>query len=98
MSDLNGSSTTAAVQAAYDANASYAEDNSITKAKAFITACRILLRRTASNMVKGSNQVSLNVPVLQRELEKAQEWFEARDPDANIRPVATRVDFRNFRS
>lgn len=98
MSSLSGTSTTAEVQAAYDTNSSYAEDNSIPKVKIFITACRILLRRSASNIVKGSNQVSLNIPVLQNELDRATAWFEARDPDANIRPIATRGDFRNFRS
>lgn len=97
MSDLDGNSTTAAVQAAYDTNCSYAEDNSIAKARAFITACRILLRRSASNIVKGSNQVSLNIPVLQNELDRATAWFEARDPNANITPVATYFDGRRFR-
>jgi hypothetical protein len=98
VSSLSSTSTTAEVQAAYDTNASYAEDNSLPKVRAFITAVRILLRRTASNVVKGSNQVSLNLEVLEKELARAQAWFEARDPDANIRPVTTRADFRNFRS
>lgn len=98
MSYLDGNSTTAAVQAEYDTCCSYMEDNSLAKAKRFITAVRILLRRTASNVVKGSNQVSLNVPVLERQLADAEAWFTARDPDANIRPVCTRADFRNFRS
>ena len=49
MSTLNGSSTLAQVQAAYDDNASYAEDSSVSKCRAFLTACRILLRQTRSS-------------------------------------------------
>ena len=97
MGDLTSSSTLAEVQASYDDNASYFEDNSIAKAKAFVTACRILLRRTATQMVKGSNQVNLNVPLIEKQLEEAQEWLLARDPDFRPGPTTTRADFRNFR-
>ena len=43
MSALTSASTLTDVQNAYVDNASYAEDASIAKAKAFVTACRILL-------------------------------------------------------
>lgn len=45
MPSLTSASTLAQVEASYDDNASYAEDASVAKAKAFVTACRILLRR-----------------------------------------------------
>ena len=45
MSTLSSASTLTEVEAAYDDNASYAEDASVAKAKAFVTACRFLIRR-----------------------------------------------------
>ena len=45
MSALSSSSTLVQVENAYDDNASYAEDESVAKCRAFLTACRILLRR-----------------------------------------------------
>lgn len=97
MSDLSSSSTLTEIWAAYDDNASYAEDNSVAKARAFITACRILLRRTPSNAVKGSNQIGMRIDLLQKELEKAQQWLEARSPADDVSPKVVRPDFRNFR-
>lgn len=94
---VNSSSSTAQVRDAYDDNASYAEDNDLQKARRFITACRILLRRTSTNSVKGSNQVTLRVDLLQDELERAQEWLEARDPDQRLGPRIVKPDFRQFR-
>ena len=43
MSTLTSASTLAQVKAAYADNASYVEDNSVAKCRAFITACTILL-------------------------------------------------------
>lgn len=97
MAEVSSSSTLAQVQASYQDNASYAEDNSVTKAKRFVTACRILIQRQPSNVVKGSNQVSLNLQLLHEELKAAQKWLEARDVDSNAGPLVTRPDFRRFR-
>lgn len=97
MSSLSSSSTLAQVWAAYEDNASYEEDLSTTKAKAFITACRILLRRTPSSQTKGSNQVNYDPGHIAKELEHAKVWLEARDPDYRVGPDSVRPDFRNFR-
>lgn len=45
MATLSSTSTLAEVLAAYDDNASYEEDGSAAKAKAFVTACRLLLMK-----------------------------------------------------
>jgi hypothetical protein len=94
---VDSTSSLTEVQAQYDDNASYFEDNSIAKAKLFVTACRILLRRTASQMVKGSNQVNLNVPLIEKQLKDAEEWLLARDTAFRPGPSVTRSDFRRFR-
>lgn len=97
MAELDGNSTLAEVNAAYDENSSYVEDNSIVKARRFITACRILLRRTPSSMQKASNQLGYNVQVLKQELDDALAWLLARDPTSQLGPSVTRADFRNSR-
>jgi hypothetical protein len=94
---VSGDSTDQEVWKAYDDNASYVEDNSTVKARAFITAVRILLRRTPSGLLKGSNSLSFNVEVLQKQLQDAQVWLEARDAAYEPGPVVTRPDFRRFR-
>ena len=98
MSSLTGNSTLAEVNAAYDDNSSYVEDNSTTKCRAFITAVRILLRRTPSSMQKASNQLGYNVQVLKEELRDAMEWLMARDASFRPGPDVTVADFRNFRN
>ena len=97
MSVLSGTSSLTEVQREYDDCASYAEDVDLGKARRFVTACRILLRRSATDMIKGSNQARFRVDLLQVELLTAQRWLEARDPDANAGPAATRPDLRRFR-
>lgn len=97
MSSLTGTSTTEEVRVAYDNSASYVEDNSIVKARLFITAIRILIRRSASTMAKGSNAVGIPVYLLSDQLREAQIWLEARDPNSRAGPDVTRADFRNFR-
>ena len=97
MASVSSASTTAQVRDSYDDNASYVEDNSIVKARRFVTAARILLRRTASQTIKGANQITLRPDLLEREIKDAQLWLEARDVDRQISPSATRADFRKFR-
>lgn len=96
-SELTSASSLDDVIASYTNNASYAEDDSITKAKRFITACRIMLIKRPSSMTKGSNQLNFNLQVIEEELRRAQIWLEARDPDSNAGPTVTRPNFNNFR-
>jgi len=77
MSTLSSSSTLAEVQAAYDDNASYAEDESASKAAAFITACRILLRRVAKRAAhggRGANEVEHDPGLLRAEMREAIQY------------------------
>jgi len=74
-STLTGSSTDAAVWAAYDDNASYEEDGSRTKAQAFITACRIIRRRVPSSGGRAGQSISFES--LSGEIDVAQKWLAA---------------------
>lgn len=75
MASLTSSSTDAQVAAAYDDNASYEEDNSPTKAAAFLTACRILKRRVPQSM--SSSPGSVTERDLDADIEAVQDWLKA---------------------
>lgn len=76
MSSLSSASTTDEVKASYDDNASYAEDNSPTKCRAFITAGTILLRRIPKSGKQGrDNEFELNSDLIRQELETARRWL-----------------------
>lgn len=94
MSSLTSTSTLAQVNAAYDDNASYAEDGSVTKCRAFITACRFLLRRIPARISHGNrHSIDNDLAVIQRELSLAQQWLAANQ-DAGM---VTFADLGNFR-
>ena len=100
MSTLTGSSSLSTIETAYGDNASYTEDQSVAKCRAFITAARLLLLKLPSVAVKGSNSLSFRLESIQRELERAQEWLEAHstdDDDIQGGPRVTRADFRGLR-
>jgi hypothetical protein len=75
MSTLSGTSTDAEVWDSYDDNASYEEDGSTTKAKAFITACRILRRRRPSSLTREGRSASYES--LAQDIKEAQAWLES---------------------
>lgn len=95
MSTINSTSTLQEVQAAYDDNASYAEDGDVPKCRAFLTACRTLLRRMPAQTGTREAQLQLNPRLIQQE---AQAWLEAHDTTSTPSgPPVTRVSFENSR-
>lgn len=99
MSSLSSTSTLAEIEASYDDNASYAEDNSASKAKAFVTACRMLLRRLPRSSGRGTSNVVLSPDLIQKEMADALEWLATHDTSdtAIDGPRVTRVDLRDTR-
>ena len=95
MSTLSSTSTDAQVRAAYDDNASYSEDGSLAKAKALVTAIRLLLRRQPKRFAsggRGGEEVELDPKVLQDELRAAQSYIAASSPTG-----VRHASFANFR-
>jgi hypothetical protein len=78
MSTLTSASTDAQVWAAYDDNASYEEDGSASKCKAFITACRLILRRRPQSF--GRSEQSGTFERITDELTTARQWLAANPP------------------
>lgn len=94
MAALSSTSTWAEVTAAYDDNASYAEDASSTKAAAFITACRVLLRRLPKRSVhggRGGEEIEMDTRLIAEELRDAKRWLGTQSS------VVRQADFSSFR-
>jgi hypothetical protein len=88
MSTLSAASTLAQVQAAYDDNASYAEDDSLAKARAFATACRLLLRRIPSRGAHGGRsgiEIEFDPNIVRGELTDAQRWIGTRSGGGGVK-------------
>lgn len=101
MSTLSSASTLAEIEAAYDDNASYAEDNSAAKARAFVTACTMLLRRTLKRTARGGGSVAASEmewdPAQLREAIKRADVWLAANPAASSAGGVKYADFTNFR-
>lgn len=75
MSTLDSQSTLQQIQAAYADNASYEEDGSVTKAKAFVTAVRLLLQRIPKRSSMEQSEVEHDPRMLQDELIAARRFI-----------------------
>jgi len=75
MSSLSSASTNDQVRAAFDDNASFEEDASPAKAAAFLTACRILLRRRPSSVNTDGVMVTFDPGPVEAELVRARTWL-----------------------
>ncbi len=95
MSALSYTSSDADVNAAYDDNASYMEDLSIAKCRAFITAVRILIRRLNNKEADQGSSLEKNIADLRAELNSASEWL-AKNGNANVE--SGRTDFTRGRA
>lgn len=95
MSTLTSSSTDAEVWAAYDDNASYEEDASRTKCLAFITACRILIRRRAVRLNRADQGKDFDAEGLHAEMSRARSWLQLH-PASDTASVRY-GDLENFR-
>src|SRR4051812_9001344 len=79
MSTLNSTSTLAQVEAAYADNASYAEDNSVPKCRAFIPACGILLQKHPNRPGTPQPERETSTELIKKEKAAAETWLQAHD-------------------
>jgi hypothetical protein len=76
---LSSASTLAQVQAAYDDNLDYDLEASIAKARAFIQAARMLLRRTAEEVQAGGGErIRETYLKLEGRLKEAERWLRGQ--------------------
>lgn len=84
MSAISSSSSYDDAVAAYLDNCGYAEDRSVAKARAFITACRALLILQPKRQRTGSNhETEFNIEGLNSQIDKAQAWINANRSTSN---------------
>ena len=104
VSTITSTSTIADIEAAYLTNLSYEEDASVSKGKAFVSACRAILAIRPEEAVKGGggksgSSLRFNVAAVQAQLEACQRWLAANDDTGSDSSGSVRhVDFANFRS
>ena len=80
MSSLSSASTLDQIKTSCMDNASYEEDGSVAKCKAFITACRILLIKLPRKAQDGgSEEIELDVKLIRMELDSAIVWLQGND-------------------
>lgn len=72
---LDSKSTLDDVRAAYADNASYSEDGSVAKARAFVTACRLLIQMQPAAASKGGDSLSLDLRLLSEQIADAQRFI-----------------------
>lgn len=80
-SGLSSSSTDAQVRTCYQDNADYEEQQSLVKARAFVTACLHLLQREPASVAKGGSELRLTPEQIQKELAYAREWIRKRSSE-----------------
>lgn len=97
VSTLSSTSTYSDIVAAYEDNASYFEDGSVAKCKAFITACTFLLRRTPRAHRQGSVQTDYAPELLNREIAEAKQWLSSNQTVANGGGGVRGFSVENFR-
>ena len=95
MAAITASSTLDDIRKEYLANASYEEDGSESKCKAFITAARALLAflPVAATGFGDDAMVQFSVTSVNDALKMAQRWLSGRATGR-----VTYVDFRDFRT
>src|SRR5215207_8957877 len=99
MSTLTSSSTLVEIENAYVDNASYEEDASVAKAKAFITAARILLLKLPEESGTRESHLKLSKAEIAAQLEQARTWVAANDTgdSGSSGPRVTLGSFEAFR-
>jgi hypothetical protein len=92
--------TLAQIKASYADNASYGEDNSVAKCRAFITACRLLVLKYPRSTGTPQAELTTAIDLVQKEKAAAEKWLEGHDTGGGSAaggPRVTRVSFENCR-
>lgn len=93
---VTSASTLAAVEAQFDDNADYDIEGSAAKAKLFIQAGRILLRRYRSSASQRGTTFSRDMGALEAQLDAAVTWYRAKTGSAANGGISL-VDLREAR-
>jgi len=99
MATLDSTSTLAQIRASWKDNASYAEDNSTAKARAFETACRFLIEALPAQSGRNGTALQFDKQSMREELTQVRKWIAVRGASAGGSGTSTRrLSFNDFRS
>ncbi len=82
MSTLDSTSTEDEIADSYMDNASYEEDGDVSKAKAFITACRFMSMRGVLVIDRDGKRMEFDQRVIESQMQRAERFIAARRPTA----------------
>jgi hypothetical protein len=94
---LSSTSTVAEIYASYRDSASYMELSDLAKAKAFVTACIILVELKPRSTTFQGTEVVLDIESIIVQQKIAQGWIST-NPGTGGGSRVTHVDFGSFRS
>jgi len=100
VSALSSSSSFADVVAAYEDNASWEEDGDLAKAKAFITACRFLLRYAQRSAKRGQGTAAeqeFNYDAVRAEMAQARAYVAEQESGTTSNPNVIHADWQGIR-
>jgi len=101
MASLSSSSTLAEIRASYADNASYEEEGSVEKARAFLTACKLLVARLYTIEAADGAQVQREVRLIAEQESAARKWLQqvggAVVPTSTTSPRAKHISLEDFR-
>ncbi|HEY4759558.1 MAG TPA: hypothetical protein VIH42_03160 [Thermoguttaceae bacterium] len=95
MSTLSAISTLAEVKASYADNASYIEDNSPAKARAFITACKLLVNFLPKQVSKEGGETELDVRIFYDQINDAERFLSQVNISASYPKTCSFEYFRD---
>lgn len=96
MATLTSANTVDEIRAAYADNQSFETDGSVTKARAFIEACNLLLLTLPKSVGVGETNAAMNPEMIQKQLDFARRWV-ALNNTANNGGGVRHLSFRNLR-
>lgn len=93
---ITSTTTLAEAKAEYLGNASYAENGSVTQAKAFVSACRALIVLLPARSMAGGKSADFSIADVRAEKEKAETWIGSNNSAAGSARVR-HFDFSDIR-
>ena len=98
MAFVTSANTLQEIKDAFDDNASYKVEGDIAKAKEFIVAAMVYLRRVVDLTTQGDTTVRDEPEKIQKMLESAEEWWTANDAAATSGRVGGQAKHLSFAS
>jgi len=95
---ITSASTISEIVAEIVDNASYQENDSLTEAKAFVTACRVYLFKVPKRQKNRNSETEFDVKELRAEMNNAVAWLRTKGGDTTHKRRIVGASFEGFRN